>query len=68
MVDALTSPETINDVVFFVQVVFWNYQRDMLAECLFSRLAQNPFCGSIPTRNDAIKILANDYVVRRIYN
>src|SRR5271166_3193212 len=68
MVDALPSSDSCQNRSFFILPVFWNHDRDGLADRLSGRVAENSFGAPVPTRDNAIEVLAHDCVVAGVDN
>ena len=58
MVNVFTAPDAGENFRFFVVALSGNEKRDLLADNFVGCVAEQPFGASIPTRNDAIEILA----------
>ena len=65
MFDPLSPPDTRENLTFFIVAVFRNNNRDRLANCFFGSVAKDALCAFIPADDDAIEILAYDYVIAR---
>src|ERR1700722_16489721 len=48
---------------FFIMPVYWNHERDGLADRLFRRVAEDAFGAPVPACDHAIEVLAHDCVV-----
>ncbi len=48
--------------------VFRNNNRDRLANCLFGSVAEDALCAFVPAYDNAIEILAYDYVIARLHD
>ena len=66
VVDPLSTSDTRQNLTFFVVAVFRNNNRDRLANCFFSSVAEDALCAFIPAYDNAIEILAYDYVIARL--
>ena len=61
--DPLSSPDTRENLTFFIVAVFRNNNRDRLANCFLGCIAEDALCAFIPAYDNAIEILAYDYVI-----
>src|SRR6478752_647987 len=68
VVDPLSPPDTGENLTFFIVSVFRNNNRDGLANCFFGSEAEDALCAFIPAYDNAIEILAYDYVVARLHD
>src|SRR6202040_3068157 len=66
VVDPLSPPDTRENLTFFIVAVFRNNNRDRLANCFFGCVAEDALCAFIPAYDNAIEILAYDYVIARL--
>jgi len=66
MIDAFTAPDAREDVVFFGLTLRRYEDANRLAHEFGSRVAKDPLTGGIAGLNDAIEILRQDRVVRRL--
>src|SRR6478672_9298017 len=64
--DPLSPPDARENLTFFIVAVFRNNNRDRLANCFFGCVAEDALCAFIPAYNNAIEILAYDYVIARL--
>ena len=64
--DAQSSPDSIEDDVFFTEAIGWNQDGDRLTHGLSGRITKQLFRAAIPRGNDAREILADNRVVRRL--
>src|SRR5580704_2700237 len=55
-------------LTFFIVVVFRNNNGDRLANCFFGGVAEDALCAFIPAYDNAIEILAYDYVIARLHD
>ena len=60
VVDPLSTPDTRQNLTFFIVAVFRNNNRDRLANCFFGSVAEDALCAFIPAYDNAIEILAYD--------
>lgn len=63
VIDALSSPESRDNLDFFLAAIERDNQRDRPSHRFGRRVAEHSFRGLIPTRDGAIEILADDCVV-----
>jgi hypothetical protein len=63
VVHALTAPDAREDHVLFRLAIVRDDDADRLAHCLGRRVPEYPLGGSIPGRDDAVHVLADDRVV-----
>src|SRR5580704_1115345 len=63
LVGTLPSPDPRQNRPFFVMPVYWNHDRDGLADRLFHRVAEDTFGAPVPACYHAIEVLAHDCVV-----
>src|SRR5579862_2492595 len=63
MIHSLASPETTQNVCFFVPSILGDYQGDVLANRFFGCIAEQALRTLVPTRDDAVQILADDGIV-----
>jgi hypothetical protein len=61
--DALAALNSLNDCFFLFLVIGWNQNCDRFADSFLGQIAKNPLRAAIPTRDDAIEVLADDRVV-----
>jgi hypothetical protein len=66
--DLLSPPDTGENLTFFIVAVFRNNNRDGLANCFFGSEAEDALCAFIPAYDNAIEILAYDYVIARLHD
>ena len=66
--DPLSPPDTRENLTFFIVAVFRNNNRDRLANCFFGSVAEDALCAFIPAYDNAIEILAYDYVIARLHD
>ena len=52
-------------LVFLVQAIAWNDQRDVLSNGFLCGIAEQALSALVPTRNDTIQILAHNGIVGR---
>ena len=64
VVDPFASPQAREDIVFLREPLLRNNQRDALAHRLGLGPAEHALGGLIPRRNDAVKGLTDDGIVR----
>ena len=57
VVDPLSTPDACQNLTFFIVAIFRNNNRDRLANCFFSSVAENALCAFIPAYDKAIEIL-----------
>ena len=61
--DALAASDSLDDRFFLFLVIGWNQNRNRLADDFLSQIAKNALRAGIPTRYDAIEVLADDCVI-----
>src|SRR5690606_18023199 len=62
----LTGPDASEDEVLFVLPIGWNDDADGAADHLVGAVAKDAFGRVIPELDDAVEVLADDRVVRRL--
>ena len=65
MVGTLPSPDPRQNRSFFVMSVYWNHDRDGLANRLFRRVAEDTFGTPVPACDHAIEVFAHDRVIAK---
>src|SRR5581483_8599378 len=65
-IDALAPLQTVKDLLLFIAPVRWNHNENGFSDRLGGRIAIEALRRTIPARNPAAKILADDCVIRRI--
>ena len=68
MIDALTHFDAPDNLRFLFKPIRGDEYGDGLTYRFGLRVAENPLCALVPARNNPIKILADNRVVRRIDN
>ena len=68
MLDALASPDFLQNHPFFVVQFRRNDRHDRLANDVFRQIAKNSRGGAVPRKNAALQRLANDGVLGRLNN
>jgi hypothetical protein len=61
--DALAASNALHDRFFLLPVIGRNENRDRLADDFLGQMAKNALRATIPTRDDAIDVIADDGVV-----
>lgn len=64
--DRFAVPDLPEDLVHVLDQLGWHEHRHMLADHFLGPVAENPLGAPIPTSDDAIQILGNNDVVRRL--
>jgi hypothetical protein len=63
VLDALAAPDSLRDRFFFVLVIGWTQNRNRLADDFLGQITKNALRAAVPSRNDAIEVVADDCVV-----
>lgn len=63
MFDALAAPDLLHDRLFLFLKIGWSQNRNPLAYDFLREGAKNAFRAAVPTRDDAIEVLADDCIV-----
>src|SRR5262249_46393947 len=64
MVDVRAAQASIENAGFFVVAIRWDESGDRSAQHLPGRITEDPFSASIPARDNAVQVLADDRIVR----
>ena len=54
MIDAFAPPDAAENLVFLVQAIAWNDQRDVLPNGFLCGIAEQTLSALVPTRNNTI--------------
>src|SRR4029077_15174334 len=68
MIDAVTAPDTLENNVLLILAVEWDQDGHRFADNLFRQIAKEPLRALIPTRDDAIEVLAYYCVITELDN
>src|SRR5271166_3565508 len=68
MLDAFSASDTFENLWLLILPVQRHQNRNRFADDLFGYVAEDSLRALIPTRDDAIKVLADDCVVTGLYN
>jgi hypothetical protein len=63
MIEPLTAPDALENLDLLVMAVRRNQDRDGLADDFFRRIAEEPLCSPVPSRDDAVEVFAQDRVI-----
>src|SRR5436190_23797007 len=66
VLDALTAADSTENFSFLVGLVLRNKNRDWLTHNLLPRVAKQSFCCGIPTRHNAVQVLADNRILSRL--
>src|SRR3546814_3876096 len=66
VVDGLAAADAGEDYVFFVVAVGGNQDRHRLPDLFLGGIAEEPLRAAVPACGDAVEVLADDGVVRRL--
>jgi hypothetical protein len=64
--DALAAPDTLHHRLFLFSAIGWSQNRNRLADDFLSKVAKDTLGAAVPTRDDAIELLADDGIVAGI--
>jgi hypothetical protein len=67
VIDPFPLPEAMHDLIEFVEQLWWNKKSDGLPNDLLGSIPVESLRSRIPARDDSIKPLANDGIVRRVH-
>src|SRR5689334_19001335 len=63
MLDAFAHSDSFQDVRHLILPVRRRDHRDVMADGLVGRIAQNPLSAGVPAPNDAVEVLTDDGVI-----
>ncbi len=66
VLDALAVPHAIQDLLFLLDPLRRQQQRDRLADDLLRPVAEEAFCPRVPGLDDAVEVLGEDGIVGRL--
>ncbi len=68
MLDAITAPDTLENYVLLILALPWNQDGHRFADGFFGQIAKEPLRAPVPTRDDAIEVLAYYCVITELDN
>src|SRR5215213_3936104 len=63
VINPLSSPDTRQNLAFFVEPIFWNYYTGRLANRLFRGVAEEALRTPVPTGDDVVQVRAYDRII-----
>src|SRR5579884_1918865 len=63
MIDALSPPQSREDLRLLIQAIWRNEHGDRFAHGFFRRVAEHPLRAFVPAHDDAVQIFADDRIV-----